>query len=416
MSNEVSCILIIEDSKSQRDFLEMICLESGVSKILCAEHGEHALELIEQHNNIDIVLCDLEMPVMNGIDFINAIPEHKRSFGLVVMSSRELNLIKGVELMAQSAGISTLGAFAKPFVKENLDTVIADFKPGAIKIQPGARNSKQDCLSESDLQKAIAKDEFCLHFQPKIRFDDYKLVGFEALLRWNHPVWGMVSPADFVPALVRFDLIDEVTLWIVEAVAKSLAKWNQVGLQTNVAINLSSRSFHDASFAKKICEGIDKYGILSNQVSFEVTETEVIKDMTMALSILNNLKLSGFDLALDDFGTGESSLNRLTQIPFSELKLDRSLINGIAKQPSLQAAVESMISMCRKMSIKVVAEGVEEFRDWSWLCAYGCDICQGFLVGRPMPEEAVLEWHQSHMTNIANASTMLKKVEQSTVA
>ncbi|QCU90226.1 EAL domain-containing protein [Thiomicrorhabdus sediminis] len=401
MINDVQTVLIVEDSKSQRLMLEELCRHVGIPRILSAEDGMQALQAVNTHQIIDLVLCDLELPVMNGIDFINAVAEDKREFGLVIISGRELSLIKGVELMAESSGFYTLGAFTKPFGESELLDVLHRFQRKDIHVIRSGHHLKKSRITRGELQAALEHCEFHLSFQPKIRFSDYSLVGFEALLRWQHPEYGEIFPGDFVPSLIYHDLIDEVTLDMVEQASRLVAQWREQGLKTKVAINLSSKSFNDVDFFKKLQQRMAIYNATAKQITFEVTETEVIQDISKALAVLNNMKLAGFQLSLDDYGIGESSLNRLTQIPFSELKLDQSLVKGVSNHPYLQAAVESTIGMCRKIGVRVVAEGVESFRDWSYLAELGCDICQGYLVSQPLAESEVVSWYQSHLADIS---------------
>lgn len=347
---------------------------------------------------IDLVICDLELPKIDSIEMLYLIGKRRKNFALLVMSGREQSLISAVELMAKSEGFYTLGAHKKPVKESDLTAVLQRFNRDELNhiIQPKAY--KQTQISPADIKAALLDNQFALHFQPKVSCKKQTLQGVEALIRWQHPLHGMVSPGEFIPMAVEYNLIDLITLWVIQEAVDTLADWHKKGLKTRISVNLSAKSFESPGFAQQVLNLLSERKIDPKRLVFEVTETELIRDIGAALVLLTKLRLNGFGLSIDDYGTGQSSIKQLTQIPFTELKVDRSLIDGIHAQDHLKVIFESTLRMSHKLNIEVVAEGIEKVADWQYLANSGCDLAQGFLICPPVSEEVLRKWVKSGHT------------------
>jgi len=238
----------------------------------------------------------------------------------------------------------------------------------------------------TDLRRAIDRREFTLHYQPKVELPGGTLVGMEALLRWNHPARGLVSPAEFVPALEESGLIMPVGEWVLEEACAQLKRWRDAGyVAAPVSINLSPKQFRRQDLDKVIQRALEAAGLPPALLELEITESSIADDPEQAVAILRNLRAAGMAISVDDFGTGYSSLAYLTRLPISSLKIDRSFVSGADESPESVSIVRAIIDMAHNMRFTVVAEGVETEWQAKFLRLYNCDQAQGYLFGRPVP-------------------------------
>lgn len=394
--------LIVEDSKIQRKYLVDLCMRLGVIAIQEAEDGQSALTILEEHNaEFDVLICDLEMPGIDGIELINLLAHRNYMCGLIIVSSRELALIHAVELMATVEGLNVLGSLQKPVQISELEKLIQSSKLIFSDIKPSS-HSPAPQMTESILRQSLIDNRFVLHFQPKVSMANRNIIGVEALVRLQYH-GRLIFPNDFIPLCEHYQLIDELSISIVEMVINIQRKWLADGLFIPVNINFSAISFESQEFSQAILELIKKSGIPPQYFVFEVTETGVVKNTATALAMITRLRLMGCGLSIDDYGTGYSSIKQLAQLPFNELKLDQSLINGISNKPHLQIIFESTLSMCKKLNLRLVAEGIESVNDWHYLQKNGCHIGQGYLISPPMAEVQLLDW-------ITNGMHFLKSI------
>jgi EAL domain-containing protein (putative c-di-GMP-specific phosphodiesterase class I)/CheY-like chemotaxis protein len=390
-------VLIVEDSPCQTNYLAELCRASGLSKLAFAENGRLALELIEQSKaTFDILICDLEMPDVDGIELIHLLAQRKSSVALIIVSSREQSLISAVELMAVTQGLDVLGSIRKPIPQNELEQLLQKYKEKAPKGKK-KQAALRAALSVEDIETALGQHQFVLHYQPKLFMDNGLLNGLEALVRLQHPQSGLYYPGDFIELCEQNGLIDQLSFEVITMALQQLIDWNRQGFAPRISVNLSGRSFANTAFMQNVMQLITHTAISPSDFVFEVTETEVISNMGEALVFLSRLRLLGFGLSIDDYGTGYSSIKQLSQIPFNELKVDRSLIDGISTKPHLQVIFESTLSMCNKLGIDLVAEGIEKRKDWEFLQSAGCHIAQGYYISPPMPSYAIVNWVHAGM-------------------
>lgn len=244
----------------------------------------------------------------------------------------------------------------------------------------------QRLTMEASLRQAVDRDQFLLHYQPQVRLGNRGIAGFEALLRWQHPEIGMVSPGLFVPIAEETGLIRPIGEWVLRATCLQLRAWQDAGLpETRVAVNLSSRQFGDPDVPRTLEAILRETGARAELLELEVTESAVVKDAARAVSDLEALRALGVRIALDDFGTGYSSLAYLKRLPIDVLKIDRSFVRDVATDPRDAAIVSGIVQLAHALGLEVVAEGVEETDQFVVLTQTGCDVMQGFLFGKPQP-------------------------------
>jgi diguanylate cyclase (GGDEF)-like protein len=232
---------------------------------------------------------------------------------------------------------------------------------------------------QSDLQSAIANDELCLHFQPLARIDG-DVVGFEALVRWRHPKRGFVPPSTFIPLAEENGLIVQVGEWILRTVCREAASWTK---PLQVAVNLSPVQFRSDDIVKLVHTILIETGLSPDRLELEITEGVLIDDFSRAVAILRRLKALGVRIALDDFGTGYSSMSYLQSFPFDKIKIDRAFVSNLERSAQSKAIVRAVVGLARGLELPVIAEGVETRAQLDLLARAGCDLVQGYLIGKP---------------------------------
>jgi diguanylate cyclase (GGDEF)-like protein len=239
------------------------------------------------------------------------------------------------------------------------------------------------------LRSAIADGEIILYFQPKAELTTGRIIGVEALARWQHPRLGLIGPSEFVPIAEQTGLIGPLTSHVLEEALRQLSVWSEQGEELTVAVNLSARSFLDAQLAIEIPRLLERTGVDAERLELEITESMLMLDPARAKATLERLSAIGLSLSVDDFGTGYSSLANLKRLPVDVIKIDKSFVIDMPHDASDAAIVRSTIDLAHNLGLRVVAEGVESHEAWCRLEELGCDLAQGFHVSRPLPSDAM---------------------------
>ncbi len=245
---------------------------------------------------------------------------------------------------------------------------------------------------QNDLRHAIARGQVTLHYQPKVDGLRGTIIGVEALLRWRHPERGMISPKTFIALAERFGIILALGNWVIEEACRQLAQWRTLGLHMRVAINLSVHQLREAGLAERIADALKRYGVDSDQLLCEITESIAMEDTQATQRTFEELRSIGVYLSIDDFGTGYSSLNYLRQLPAQQLKIDRSFIRDLETEEDARAVVQAVVGLAHALGLRVVAEGVETAGQRDILLAMQCDELQGYFYAKPMPADMLLAW------------------------
>jgi diguanylate cyclase (GGDEF)-like protein/PAS domain S-box-containing protein len=253
------------------------------------------------------------------------------------------------------------------------------------------QSSYKNLWFESQLHHALEQGELSLHYQPKIDLKTGKITSMEALIRWNNPALGFVSPADFIPVAERTGLINAIGEWVTRTACNQARQWVDAGFaNVGVAVNLSALQFRQADLHERIITTLAVSGLEPRLLEVEITETVVMENYDVAIRILRELHKAGIHLAVDDFGTGYSSLAYLKHLPLNTLKIDRSFLSGTVPDQQDELIITAIIAMAHSMGLAVVAEGVENNAQKAFLAGLGCDQMQGYLVSKPVPEDEVL--------------------------
>ncbi len=246
---------------------------------------------------------------------------------------------------------------------------------------------------EADLRTALAERQFRIHYQPVLQLDTRRLLGFEALLRWEHPTQGLISPYRFIEAAEDTGILVSIGHWLLVQACRQLREWevnDRSGTPINITVNVSARQFADARLANDIQDALQQTGIDPSRLQLEMTERIASVDPKLTITVLSHLKHFGIGTVLDDFGTGSTSLVGLTQFPVDALKIDRSLVREMQADRSASDIVELIITLAHKMKLKVIAEGIETARQLERLMELGCEYGQGYFFSQPMEAKAAL--------------------------
>lgn len=386
---KIDSVLIVDDSQVQR--LHVADLFDAGTKIRYAVDGEEGLRQL-QESLPDLVMLDLEMPRMDGVAMLQAMSELNLMVPVVVMSSKDYMLIASVAFMGRELSLPVLGGLKKPLRRDALDDLLRMYQMASKNDELSGEASNSD-----EILQAMAKEQFLPFFQPKVTLDGRLLKGVEVLVRWHHPEQGIISPIYFIPAMEQLGVITDLTFIMLKVSLSQWTQWARHGLRVPLSINLSALSLHGKTLVPAIEALVRDAGVPPKYVMFEITETAVAANLAEAIGIAAQLRLCGFGLSIDDFGTGFASVQQLAHFPFTELKIDRSLVTGVSSKPHLKAIFESVINLAERLKLSTVAEGIETEDDMHFVHQHGCMLGQGYLFAKPLNAEQFSTWVKGRM-------------------
>lgn len=394
MNGNLAClsVLIVDDDNYQRGLLEKMMSMIGVGDIHQSESALHALQFISTaKKQPDIIITDLDMPDIDGMDFLHQLGDKNIDSAVLIVSGKERSILRSVELMAEEYGLTVLGSLSKPaMIPELRHKITASLQLAKPKILRAVES-----FSRAEIQHGIEQGQFEPFFQPQVELQSRQVIGVEALARWHHLERGIIPPGLFIGVAEQNGLIDQLTWVILEKAIAQLAYWNSVGLHLTVSINFSQVTLSDTRLSNRIMDLLSDQGVAPEQLIVEITETVAMTDVARCLETLARLRIKGFGLSIDDYGTGFSSLQQLSRVPYTELKIDQAFVTGASSQPHLLAAVESSADVAGKLGLRCVGEGIETLDDWNCLLQLGCDIGQGYYIAKPMAGEELIQWVQA---------------------
>jgi EAL domain-containing protein (putative c-di-GMP-specific phosphodiesterase class I)/CheY-like chemotaxis protein len=381
--------LVAEDHDFQRRTLVRMLAGLGAKNVADAPDGKAALDIFRDlTRRIDVIISDLEMPGMDGLEFIRHVGAAGMPVSVILSSALDPALVSSVETMTKAYGITLLGAIEKPVTPQKLEALIRKYAPPKPKVAKPAGVA----IPLEEIRLGLKNAEFVPFFQPKVRLADGTVTGVEALARWLHPQRGIVAPYAFIGPLEENGLIDNLTWLMLEKSANLCRDWTSSGLDATVSVNLSLTSLTDPGLADHITEIVQRQGLDPHRMILEVTESAAMTDVGRALENLARLRMKGFGLSIDDYGTGYSSMQQLSRIPFTELKIDQSFVLSAIEKEASKVILASSLDMAKKLKLKAVAEGVETRAHWNLLKSLGCDTAQGYFMAKPMDTRTFTEW------------------------
>ncbi len=385
-------VLVIDDDQYLRSVIGRLLGKLGVTEVCEAADGMEGVRAIEgAGRDFDLTLVDIDMPNSDGMEFLRLMGQRKYTNSVMILSGKPAALLNSVQIIAKEYGLNLLRVAHKP----PSIALLKDALNSCRSLAPPLRAATASNYSPDEILTGLAKGEFEPFFQPKVEIATRQLCGCEALARWRHRKDGIIAPGAFITVIEAANRMDELTRVMLGQSASWCRRWRDVGLNLTVSVNLSISSLSNNNMADRTADIVRAAGVEPEDLILEITETLAMTDVLPCLESLCRLRLRGFGLSIDDFGTGFSSLQQLTRVPYTELKIDRGFVNGAVASPERRAVLESSINIAKKLGLTSVAEGVETQEDWQLLHELGCDLAQGYFIAKPLSGAEFTTWAAS---------------------
>ncbi|MEG4349148.1 EAL domain-containing response regulator [Microcoleus sp. LAD1_D5] len=401
-------ILVIEDDELIRETLLQL-LESHSYRVIAAENGRVGVQMALSEIP-DLILCDVQMPELDGYDVLRTLRQNSLAatipFIFLTAQSDKTDFRRGMELGADDyltkpfTKAELLGAIASRVLKRQTITQPLTFAlhQAEARLKDLVNDStKVTTLSpekfalEALLRHALAQGEFQVYYQPQVNIATGQVIGAEALVRWQNPDRGIISPGEFIPLAEETGLIIQIGEWVLLSACAQAASWLAAGFSPfTISVNLSARQLSDPELKARIVQILETTGLEPANLELEMTESALVENATVAGATLNELKALGIRIAIDDFGTGYATLGYLKQFAFDSLKIDRIFVRNANEDTQNAAITTAVILLGHSLNMTVIAEGVETQAELDFLKQHQCDIMQGYLFSRPEPA-AIIE-------------------------
>ncbi|ALQ51600.1 EAL domain-containing response regulator [Nitrosomonas ureae] len=395
-------IMILDDDTFMLKLLTRMLAKLGYTSVITCDNGSDALRKIDHiDTRPDLILLDLNMPDMDGIEFVRYLVDRQYHGKLILVSGEDERMLKTAERLVHAHKISMLGYLLKPVNPEKLSEILQQWEPDS----SDGQLPIQKIYTAADIQSALAHHELVNYYQPKVSVATGDVIGAETLVRWHHPKEGIILPDRFIHIAEENNLIDDLTHQVLQQAIAQAKQWDQNGLSLRIGINVSMDNLASLDFQDFVVNLVNDNGLPPQKIVLEVTESQLMgTDTRIPLEILTRLRLKRFHLSIDDFGTGHSSLAQLRDIPFNELKIDQGFVHRAREDDTLRAIYDASLSMGKQLGMDIVAEGVEDRNDWELLRETGCDMAQGnFISGPLLPDDFLLwmnEWQNKVHTEL----------------
>jgi EAL domain-containing protein (putative c-di-GMP-specific phosphodiesterase class I) len=372
-------LLVIDDEPGIAEFVCNAAAELGLVGRATTDPDEFRAAL--QGERPACVVLDLQMPDVDGIELLRHLSEIGSTAPVVLMSGADARVLASVERLAREYKLAVQGVLRKPFSLAELRAVL----------EPCAARTVAPSLGE--LEEAIAENQFVVEYQPIVSLAPNGLRApvkvVEALVRWQHPRRGRLSPDRFIPVVESSGLATRLTELVLADALGLIARWDAAGRNLSASINLARTSLAELDLPDRMRDLVRANGIDPARITFEVTETTAMANTALSLDVLGRLRLKGFGLSIDDFGTGYSSLIELYRMPFSELKIDKSFVLDADQREEARVIVRSIADLAHNLGLTVCAEGVERPAHLATVAEAGCEVAQGYLLSRPVAADLV---------------------------
>ena len=351
------------------------------------------------------IIIDLLMPGMDGVEVLRKLATGGCEANIIMMSGMGSKVLESAQRVGLERGLRIIGILPKPFRPAELRALLDAHAQDQTHPEPLATPDREVLLD--DIAAALREGQFVLHYQPKVHLASGRPAGVEALVRWQHPRFGLLPPDRFLPLIEQSGNMTPLTICVIEA---GLAWFAGLGADSalQLAINISAASLTDVSFADLLHERCIRFKVDPARIILELTETTAPRRTAELLDILTRVRLKGFQLSIDDFGTGYSSLVQLAQLPFSEIKIDKSFVWGLHASDEARKIVATTVGLGKQLQLSTVAEGVENEAQARALAELQCDQAQGFYFARPMPGDAAKAWLRERSQHPAEEDIRLR--------
>lgn len=385
-------ILLVDDDPFMLGMQLRMLRSMGYPMIGAAGGAEAALVvLLNNPQAVDVVVCDLNMPGMDGIAFLQRLNAKAFRGNIILLSGEGVRIMHTVQKLLAGGQLVILGALEKPAGRAALRALLDCWKPPVGQATAPAGEPAQS-FTNADLHAANRERQWVLHYQPKVDLRTGVLAGVEALVRWRHPQHGLIYPDRFIGRAEDCGAVDGLTEWVLQEALEQVGRWRNQDLAIHMAVNVSMENLRAPDFAQRLATRVRHACSAPQDLTLEVTESRLMSPGPVPLETLVRLRMQRFGLSIDDFGTGHSSLAQLRDVPFTELKIDRGFVHGARHNQIIRPMLEGSIGIAKRLGMQAVAEGVETEEDWQLLREIGCDLAQGWFIGRPMTQDKLHPW------------------------
>ena len=363
-------LLVVDDDAEVGAFFGQVGEDLGFETKVMLDPGQFAQTVLDFSPTV--ILLDLQMPGRDGIELLRELSTLGQRPKVLIASGLDSRVLTTASELGLSMGVDVAGAFCKPIALDELEVLLVRLK------------SQKKVVTAAGLRQAIDNGQLVVHYLPKATFKGpgrWIIEGAEALVRWEHPEYGLLYPRDFIGIAEESGLITEVTDFVFRASMEQARVWFQNGLYMELGVNLSAQFLGDLGFPDRLLTLIRENNLDPSMITIELMETASMQDPAVALDILARLRVKNINLCLDDFGTGQSSLTHLYRMPFSEVKLDNQFTNDMRLREDARALVEGLIYLTHKLKMRACAEGVEDEGTLQLLEQMHCDKVQGHVIG-----------------------------------
>ncbi len=374
-------LLVIDDDPDMCALVARIAKSAGLEPRTAGSFGQFKALLSDE---IGVVVIDLQMPEVDGVEVLRYLAARKFAAEVVLISGYDKKVLSVAAQLGASLGLDMRASLQKPLHTGQLREVLERRGDGNRPAGASVAQSSGD-RELASLRQALARDELIVHYQPKFHVRTRALAGFEALVRWRHPSLGLLPAAAFVADFEAAELIEDLTWTVFRQVLAERKAWPKEASAVPVAVNLSALLLRDLALPEKLQAIVAEHGGRPEDFLLEITESGLLRELHTALDILARVRLKHFELSIDDFGTGYAMMHQLRRVPARELKLDMAFVQSMLTDESADIILRKTLELAHALEMSVVAEGVETAAQLERLAQYGCDVAQGYLLGRPGP-------------------------------
>jgi len=381
-------IYIVDDDEQVADLLGVIVDMAGFEQQIFTTSREFVKQTT---GDTDIILLDLNMPDMDGIEVIRELAKKRCPASILFISGQDAGVLHSAEKLAKAHDLRVIGSVGKPVQIGLLQKILKE-SSAPKEVADNKKSVTAELVSVDELCQALKNKQLLLHYQPQINIQTSQLIGVEALVRWQHPERGLIFPDQFIAVAEENGLIVPLTGEVIRLAVEQARLWKSADFNVQMSLNISAENVTSLTLPEQLSAMLEAQDMNTSMITLEVTESSLMGELVTSLDILTRLRMKGFALSIDDFGTGYSSLSQLHRIPFTELKVDQSFVMQMDNDAEARGIVKTCIMLGHELNMKVVAEGIENADIYSQLKTLGCDIAQGYYIARPMPADQFDEW------------------------
>ncbi|MGB1547363.1 MAG: GGDEF/EAL domain-containing response regulator [Alphaproteobacteria bacterium] len=388
MSEGGRSILIVDDDQGVAEFIGDVAAGCGLGVTIC--HSVQAFRGCFPSLCPDFMVVDLNLGDGDGIEVLRYLAEKDCKAKILLVSGTDPGVLKTASNLGNMQGLTICGTLNKPIAITALEEVFESTVDDDVAV--ASCNPADFSFSEEELREAISNGQLEAYYQPKIALTGQeagRIEAVEALVRWHHPVHGIIAPNHFIPLAEKSDLIGKLTETMIDMSLRKLLEWNDQALSLAMAVNLSPSLLHQLDIPDKLAAQIRHLNLTPSQLCLEITESGLLEEKPAIMDVLSRLRIKGFHLSIDDIGTGYSSLLQLYQMPFNEVKIDRAFVKDLGVDRKATPIIRSIINMAHELNLRICAEGVETEAALTELQGLDCDSVQGYFFSKPLPADEI---------------------------